>query len=164
MSKLPIALRKRLLAYVLSNLCAPLLCYLRTISAGPKLLVVHQVMKSVSRLAIASTLANSVASVRGVAISQISRKPPVNEASYFHSISSHLSPHVLSHHIPAHSTLNVLILTSFLSLSPPALAPAGCSPPTNHPFLTPVPSRPPPTISIRSISSSQSTLTARKWL
>ena len=55
-------------------------------------------------------------------------------------------------HIPPHSTQKVLTL------------PLSSSPPSRYPFLTPVPSRPPVTISIRSISSSQSYPTPRKWL
>lgn len=55
----------------------------------------------------------------------------------------------------AHSILKVRI-SSFSPFLFGSLAPI------KYPFLTPVPNRPPPTISIRSISSSQSTPTARK--
>lgn len=58
-----------------------------------------------------------------------------------------------SNYMAAHSTLNVRILS---------LSGVVSRPPNKNPFFTPVPSLPPPTISIRSIPSSQSTPVARK--
>lgn len=71
--------------------------------------------------------------------------------TYVMSNSQPASSNTTEIYMPAHSMLKHLTRPSLSSC-----------PPSNQAFFTPVPNRPPPTMSMRSISSSQSTLTARK--